>query len=98
MSTVGKTIRGNDTVIPPVTPRSAGKEEQQMFYEGEILMVREGKYKGRKVQVVNPTNFDSSTLYQCKVMGNEEEIALYETDLETMWAHDFRVLKEWRQT
>lgn len=69
-----------------------------MFYEGEILMAREGKYKGRKVEVVNPNYSGSPILYECKVMGNGAEITLYETELETVCARDLRLLKIWRQT
>jgi len=63
-----------------------------MHEVNDILICKTGKYKGRKVEITQIHACHNPVLYSCKVMANNVEIALYENELETVYAHDMSLL------
>jgi len=78
--------------LQPFSSRKGYAKGIPMFKENDILMCNSGKYNGRKVEVKNIHADHTPTLYTCRVMTDDKEIALFEHELETLFYHDMRMI------
>jgi len=51
------------------------------FNVGRILFCTFGKYEGEEVEIVRRHNIYCPTLYTCRVLADDKEIALFHNEL-----------------
>ncbi len=66
------------------------------FYVGEKVKATTGKYAGQSVIIEGWAGANTPTLYLCPCL-NGLEIALHENELESLYEHDMRMLREYKK-
>lgn len=75
--------------------------ERVGFQVGDILKCTSGRYKGNSVEVRKTHTEHDPCLYTCYVYNHEDkkmvEVALYERELESIYEHDMRAQRLWKE-
>ena len=71
--------------------------EEMIIKEGDKVNVLTGKYKGQNVRITSIHVGFTPTGYSCTTRDNAE-IFLFETEIQSMYTHDIKMLRSGNET
>ena len=85
------------SLLQELEKENSMKQSTEHFYTGQTIYVTEGKFKGYKGLITDTHSSHKPCLHSVQLVRHEKEIALYETEIETVFSHDMNMLNEYKK-